>query len=77
MYLFVNTSDIAQREGKANTKSIESPRVIDNEGDLIYFEFSGFKKCPAISCEGYGAVEEEIIDHFRCNVNEKLITKAC
>ena len=77
MYLLVETSDIAQREGKVDTKEIESPLVIDNEGDKIYFEFSGFEACPAITCEGFGAQDENIIDHFRCKVNEKLITKAC
>ena len=76
LYLFSELDELAMREGRVETKTIVSPLVIDNEGDAINFEFSGIA-CPAITCEGFGAQDETIIDHFRCNLNEKLITKDC
>lgn len=77
LYLFSELDELAMREGRVETKTIVSPKVIDNEGDLIYFEFSGFEACPAITCEGFGAEDETIIDHFKCNLNERYITKDC
>jgi len=77
MYLFIELDELDIREGRVEVKHIDSPKVIDNEGDSFYFEFSGLEDCPAISCYGSGAEDPDIIDHFRCSVREKLITRAC
>ena len=53
------------------------PLVVDAEGDAIIFEFSGLSaSCPAISCEGFGE-SEEVLNQFRCKVNEMLMVPAC
>ena len=77
MYLFIELDELDISEGRVEVKHVDSPLVIDNEGDPIYFEFFGFEGCPAISCEGLGTVSPDILDHFRCSVTEKLITRAC
>ena len=52
MYLFIELDELDISEGRVEVKHIDSPLVIDNEGDPFYFEFFGFEGCPAISCEG-------------------------
>ena len=77
MYLLSRVTDLDKSQGKVEVKTIESPLIIDYEGDLIDFEFSGYDNCPAISCEGFGGEDPSIIDHFRCKVREKDFVKAC
>ena len=77
IYLYVELDELAIREGRTETKVVESPLVVDAEGDAIIFEFSGLSaSCPAISCEGFGE-SEEVLNQFRCKVNEKLMVPAC